>query len=204
MIDRRSFIQSGLALHALSLSAWPLSSPAGAAAPETLALERIVFDPRFDEAVNVARHVGALGVPQSPAADDLMRLWYDELDLLWRETPQALAGVTLKEALFVLETLALDRQMRVVYRGEHSAVEDGRIRHVLAGPAAMVEPLAAPARGADWQAELAHALAACPLGVPKPAEAEFFTAAERLSLRDEPLHSWIIAPRSAVALTIPS
>jgi hypothetical protein len=44
-----------------------------------------------------------------------MTSWYDELDLAWRKAPMALAGVALTEALFVLETFALDRNMHVVF-----------------------------------------------------------------------------------------
>ena len=70
-----------------------------------------------------------------------MTLWYDELDLAWRKAPMALAGVTLVETLFVLETFALDRNMHVVYRGEHGLVENGKIAHRLAGPAPLIERL---------------------------------------------------------------
>jgi hypothetical protein len=201
VIDRRTFIEAGLALPALSLA--PGMVLAGAT-PGALELERFIFDPRFDESVVVAGHVGKLGLKHSPVSDNLMELWYDELDLLWKETPRALAGVTLNEVLFVLETLALDHRMRVVFRGEHSPVEGGKIRHELAGPAAIVEPLAALPAGADWQAALAQALNACPLGEPVSAEAAFVTDAPGLALRDETLYTWIIAPRSAVALTIAS
>jgi hypothetical protein len=91
-----------------------------------------------------------------------MRLWYDELDLAWRKAPMALAGVTLENALFVLETFALDRGMHVVNRGEHGLVENGRIDHRFAGPAALIErlsPLPKP-----WEGALANALTQCPVG----------------------------------------
>ena len=202
-MDRRTFIEAGLALPAVSLVP-SLGVATRALAAETLVLERLVYDPRFDEAFAVARRAEQAGLATTAVADDLMALWYDELDLLWREAPRALAGVTLAEALFVLETLAMDRGMRVVFRAEHRAVEQGRIEHRFAGPAALVERLAALPDQADWPAELARALTACPLGAPEPAEAELVTRAPGLSLRDETLHSWIIAPRTAVALTLPS
>jgi len=202
MVDRRTFIQSSFVLPAaVSGLAFPLGG--GAAATErsrTLALERFVYDARFADAYDVAEHVGGLGVELSPIADDLMALWYDDLDLRWKEAPMALGGVTLAEALFVLETLAADRQMRVVYRGEHAPAEDGMIRHKLAGPKALVERLAALPEEADWEAELALAMTACPLGEPETAEAELVTAAPALALRDETICSWIIAPRAAVRL----
>jgi hypothetical protein len=135
-------------------------------------------------------------------ADDLMTLWYDELDLAWREKPMALAGVTLADALFVLETFALDRGMHVVYRGEHGLVEDGRITHRLAGPVPLIERL--DPLPPDWESALARALTECPLGAPQTARAELVSAGRELSLRDAPLYSWIIAPRAAVATRVES
>lgn len=203
MISRRTALKTGVTLPAAALAA---AAPFRTALslPGALPLERFVYDARFAVAFDIAQHARDLGVPLSPIADDLMDLWYDELDLRWRESPMALAGVTMNEALFVLETFAMDRQMRVVYRGEHGAAEDGRIAHRLAGPAQVVERFATPPPGDTWQSELARAMTECPLGRPDPAEVQFTTRAPRLELRDEPLVSWIIAPRSAVALTIPS
>ena len=157
---------------------------------------------RFAESGAIAEHVKRLGTRLSPVADDLMTLWYDELDLAWREKPMALAGVTLADALFVLETFALDRGMHVVYRGEHGLVEDGRITHRLAGPAALIERLSP--LPAQWERALASALTECPLGAPQTARAELVTDGAQLSLRDAPLYSWIIAPRAAVATRIES
>jgi hypothetical protein len=196
MTSRRDFLRGTAAL---PLVAAPFER-ALSAAREALALERFVFDVRFAESGEIAEHVKRFGVPLSPVADDLMTLWYDELDLAWREKPMALAGVTLADALFVLETFALDRGMHVVYRGEHGLVEDGRIRHRLTGPAPLLEQLE-PLPPA-WESALARALTECPLGKPKSARVELVSAGRELSLRDVPLHSWIIAPRAAVATRI--
>ena len=199
-LTRRALLEAGVALPAVALAA-PLM---GYAASTALELERFLFDPRFAEAFDVAQAVGG-GVPLAPVADDLADFWYRELDLSWREGPMALAGVTLTEALFVLETLAMDRQMRVVYRGEYSRVEDGRIRHKLAGPATMLERFASlPETAAAWEGELARAMTDCPVGRPATLEVELVTSAPGLSIRDMPLTSWIIAPRAAVAVTIRS
>ncbi len=196
MANRRDVLKAGAVLPAVSLAGAPFASALGAAA-QSLSLERFVFDVRFAEAGAIAEHVEHAGVHLSPVADDLMTLWYDELDLAWRKAPMALAGVTLADALFVLETFALDRGMHVVYRGEHGLVEDGRIVHRLAGPARLIERLS-PLPEA-WESAVATALTECPLGSPQTERAELVTGGAALSLRDAPLYSWIIAPRSAVA-----
>ena len=202
MTNRRDVLRSGAALPAWSLATAPFATMLEAAEPAVLTLERFVFDVRFAEPGAVAKLIEQRGVRLAPIADDLMTLWYDELDLAWRKAPMALAGVTLPETLFVLETFALDRGMHVVYRGEHGLVENGRIQHRFAGPAPLIErlqPLAAP-----WESALAAALLACPLGAPEITRAESVSDGAALSLRDMPLVSWIIAPRAAVASKVVS
>ena len=202
MLNRRDVLRSGAALPALSFAALPFANALAAADGSVLTLERFIFDVRFAEPGTVAKVVEQHGVRLAPIADDLMTLWYDELDLAWRKAPMAVAGVTLVETLFVLETFALDRNMHVVYRGEHGLVENGRIEHRFAGPAPLIErlqPLAAP-----WESSLAAALLACPLGAPEIVRAESVSDGAALSLRDMPLVSWIIAPRAAVASKVVS
>jgi hypothetical protein len=205
MVNRRALIQSGLALPAVSFAASVLPS-LGASAGEiqVLQLERFVFDARFAEASDIAQQVERLGVTLAPTAGDLMALWYEELDLLWKQEPKALAGVTTRDGLFVLETLALDLQMRVVYRGEHGVADNGDIVHKLEGPAAMLERLPPPIGHTAWAAALGRAMTHCPLGKHESAELELVTNVRGISLRDVPLYSWIIAPRTAVALTTKS
>jgi hypothetical protein len=198
--NRRDVLRAGATLPALSFAALPFAL-AGTESP-VLNLERFVFDVRFAAAGAIAERLEQHGVKLAPFADDLMTLWYDELDLAWRKAPMAVAGVTLVEALFVLETFALDRHMHVVYRGEHGLVENGKVVHRFAGPASLLarlQPL-----GARWENSVAAALAECPLGAPELARAELVSAGAALSLRDMPLVSWIVAPRSAVATKVVS
>jgi hypothetical protein len=200
MPNRRDVLRTAAALPALA--AVPFAGLAAAADTPVLRLERFVFDVRFAEAGAVAAEVEKRGVALAPIADDLMTLWYDELDLAWRKAPMALAGIALAETLFVLETFALDRGMHVVYRGEHGLVENGKIKHRVAGPSPLVErlqPLPVP-----WESALASALTECPLGAPEIARAELVSEGGALSLRDMPLVSWIIAPRTAVASKVVS
>ena len=124
MANRRDVLRAGAVLPAVSLAAAPFASVARRGRA-VLSLERFVFDVRFAESGAIAEHVEHAAFALA-VADDLMTLWYDELDLAWRKAPMALAGVTLADTLFVLETFALDRGMHVVYRGEHGLVEDGR------------------------------------------------------------------------------
>ncbi|HUQ50724.1 MAG TPA: hypothetical protein VM692_00795 [Gammaproteobacteria bacterium] len=201
MLNRRDVLRTAAVLPAWALTALPFARAAAASAG-VLTLERFIFDVRFAEAGAIAAQVEQRGVELAPIADDLMTLWYDDLDLAWREAPMALAGVTLVEALFVLETFALDRGMHVVFRGEHGLVENGKVTHRFAGPAPVVQQLSPLPR--QWKAAVAKALTECPLGAPEIVRTQAVSDGAALSLRDMPLVSWIIAPRAAVASKVVS
>jgi len=197
MPNRRRFLQSAITLSAVSMpaiSAWP----AGARSAEApiLRLERFVFDNRFPEAVEVAQHAAHRQVRLAEISGDLTALWYEDLDLLWKNAPMVLGGVTTRHGLFVLETLAADRGMRVVYRGEHAAPQQGTAAHSLSGPADLLARAASEPNASLW-APLARAMTQCPAGPWEPAHLELATPIEHASTRNEPLLSWIIAPRSS-------
>ena len=123
MTNRRQFIEGSVLLAAATLSAG--HSPfAGTAAREAGTLhppERFVFDTRFAASVEAAEFARRQGLRLAETSGDVTRLWYEDLDLAWRRAPMTLAGVTTASALFVLETLAVDRGMRVIRRIEYAA-----------------------------------------------------------------------------------
>lgn len=175
MTSRREFLQSGLVVSAALTGPLTLL-PVNGAYASPLRLERFIFDGRFPAAVQAARLAAARGVALAEIAGDLTSLWYHDLDLRWQRAPMTLAGLTTKGALFVLETFAADRGMRVLYRGEHGAVDADRAPlHTLAGRA-------------DLFADLMPAA--------------LLPGARAVADRDEPLCSWIIAPRAAVAAAV--
>jgi hypothetical protein len=110
----------------------------------------------------------------------------------------ALAGMTTRGGLFVLETLAADRQMRVVYRGEHAVPQDGVVRHRLSGPPDLIA-LATPNADTSFWKSLSEALSRCPPDQRRTTEIALTTQSERSWAYEEPLFSWIIAPRSQEA-----
>ena len=75
--------------------------------------ELFVFDERFPGAVATGRVFFGTAARIVSVREVFTRLWYDELDQRWRRQPMTLAGVTTGHVLHVLETLALDRRMRV-------------------------------------------------------------------------------------------
>lgn len=119
MASRREFISTGLVIAgATCLPAVPIL----ARATDILlpALDCFIFDTRFELANAVAQQASQQGIPLAAMTGDLMDLWYDHLDLRWKQAPRTLAGLTTTRALFVLETLAADRGMTVVQRSAHA------------------------------------------------------------------------------------
>ncbi len=198
MASRRQFIQSGLALSGASI----LPVAASAAEPRFLRLDRFVYDSRFPEAVDMAHAAARRGVQLAGMSGDLTPLWYDHLHLQWKRQPAALGGVTTREALFVLETLAADHRMRVIYRGEHGTQRDGRVIHALRGPASLIAELGPEPDAGVLGPLLVRAMTRCPMGAPSAARVRWAVRSGSAPSRTAPLISWIIAPRSSIALVV--
>jgi hypothetical protein len=122
MTNRREFIASSLLVSGASLLP-PIS--AQAAGSELLAhdVDCFVYDLRFAEARALAEQASQRGIAPAPTTGDLMTLWYDYLDLRWKRAPMTLAGLTTHKGLFVLETLAADHGMHVVWRADLTQAE---------------------------------------------------------------------------------
>lgn len=144
MTSRREFLQTGMAVSALPLAVNELLLPEAAASAVGTAvhaeacnvtLHKAIFDNRYAESRVFAREAGKRGVPTYALNEgDVTDLWYEELDLLWRKTPAAVAGLTQFGPMFVLERLANERGMRVAIRVEHQVRDDGTLTHVLSAP----------------------------------------------------------------------
>lgn len=141
MTTRRQFVQAGVAAATVPLASLVLTGEPTAARPG-IALERFVYDSRFAAAAELAAEAELRGTPVAAFAGDLTELWYRELDLAWRRRPETLGGATTGRGLFVLETLALDRRMRVVERVERGIVGEERLFTWIIAPRAAQTSLA--------------------------------------------------------------
>jgi hypothetical protein len=123
--NRRQVLKWAAAASAAATGALSLGASAATSPESSQPIELFVFDRRFADARAAAARRAANGVETTGFAGDLTQLWYDRLDLHWRRAPMTLAGVTTAGGLFVLETLAADRGMRVVERSELPADASG-------------------------------------------------------------------------------
>jgi hypothetical protein len=84
-----------------------------------IAFHRAVFDERFAECRAFAADLRSTGVCTSAISGDVAELWYSDLRVHLRENRLPVAGLTGRAALFCLEELARDVDMRVIYRADY-------------------------------------------------------------------------------------
>jgi len=191
--NRREFLQT-----AAALSAAPLAGRAAFAnAHRAPTLDAVVLDSRHTPARDFGARASLLGARAWPIAGDITELWQTELLERWRERPGAIAGLTERPALFLLERLAWDHGLRVVFVAEHEPRAHGTARHRVVRTAAPDLALELDAAGESWPSALADALIAAGAVAAADGRPTDSGLAARL---DEPtkLYSWIIAPRSAI------
>jgi hypothetical protein len=135
------------------------------------------------------------GLATHAMGGDVTRFWYDDLYHRWRQGPAAIAGLTAHGALFCLEQLGWEQRMRVVYRGEHVAL-DGCVSHRFTGAAPVLEAALEAAAEPAWAEALASVVAACSVGPLQRDTLQAATAGGALATASEPLFSWVIAPVS--------
>src|SRR5277367_5006992 len=135
MIDRRTFINTGLMASAAVMGAVAQSRDLGASSTAPigaiLPLHLAIFDSRFVHCRRFGAAMNTYGVPTAGFHGDVTNLWFAGLDPVWRSRPVSIAGMTTQGVLFCLERLAWDHGMRVVYRGTHRPIAGGGVDHML-------------------------------------------------------------------------
>jgi hypothetical protein len=209
MTSRRRFLHASVALAAtgaiggVGLPLRPPSKERPDGPGTQLNLRAVVVDQRFDESIEFGHSLALLGAHTYNMRGDVTDVWYAGLHPLWKAGGAAVAGLTGSGVLFCLERLAWDHGLRVVYRGSHQRIADGRVYHAMLG-------------GADWSAlgrdttdrntPWATAVAAAAARIEAPCRAVpgdrplrpicSTPAADPGREAVAALFSWVIAPRS--------
>jgi hypothetical protein len=123
-MNRRQVLKWAATASAAATGVLSLRASAAGSRDSSQPVELFVFDRRFADARAAAARRAASGVEAVAFDGDLTPLWYHRLDLAWRSAPMTLAGVTTAGGLFVLETLAADRGMRVTQRAALPSAAD--------------------------------------------------------------------------------
>lgn len=107
MISRRDMLKWGVVAPAVA------GVPAMVQAAVPQGIDALVLDRRFMPAPGDETSFTA---PVKWIEGDVTKLWFEQLDLRWRQPGFVLGGVTGPDALWVLEVLARDRGRRVTAR----------------------------------------------------------------------------------------
>lgn len=193
MPSRRIFLKS-----AAVLSASPLAGKLAFAADGNMAAHiGVIIDSRHADARDFGSRARDLGSPLRTIEGDVTPLWQSELLAQWQAAPRVVAGMTERSALFVLERLAWDHGMRVIFEAEHTPEDASAFSHLVirTGDRNLQQHLAAA--GPAWARLLADALLTGGSAASRDAGP---TDAAMASSLNEPvrLHSWIIAPKELV------
>jgi hypothetical protein len=136
MQTRREFLQSTLAASALpmavAMAARADTPPAAtdATAPQPgCALYKVIYDARFVASRAFAEHAVRRGLPIHEITGDVTAVWFSDLHPRWQKGPAPITGLTAPGALFCLERLAWDHQMRCVFHAEHRCLANGAAEH---------------------------------------------------------------------------
>lgn len=116
MTCRRQFIQSGLALSTVSVLPPTLNVALASQEMHKQLFDCFIIDSRYPKSIAADESPGQLRMPVMQIHGDVTALWIDHFSRQWKAAPMYLAGLTGKDALFVLETLAWDYGMRVSHR----------------------------------------------------------------------------------------
>jgi hypothetical protein len=139
MTTRRDFLTTTITVPvALGIGAKALAAPSGPhSAARRLPIDQVIVDESFAASVEVAALAQQQQLSVSTIHGDVTAVWYHGLAPRWRDGPMTIAGLTSAGTLFVLERLAWEAGLRVVYRAEHWQIDERTMRHEVTGPIAM-------------------------------------------------------------------
>jgi hypothetical protein len=202
MTTRREFLQAGIAVSALPIGTTiRAQSRSGASTspmvPEPLPLYKVVFDERVPDSVAFADEMRRRGAVLQAIRGDITDFWYRELYAVWQQAPVAIAGLTAHGPMFCLEQLARDYRMRVVFLAEHQYRADACVEHSVSASEPVMRHAASLAdAGTDWSTHVARLIHSCAPGRRQPAQTLVTSAAHGAPAGQDPLFSWVIAPRT--------
>jgi hypothetical protein len=118
MASRRTFLKAALGVSATGAVMRP-SSAQTVVAP----YYKAIFDERFVASNAFAAGAVERGIPTAAVRGDVTKLFFDDLDLRWKQAPVLLAGYTTARSLFCLDLLARDQGMRISHCDTEPGVE---------------------------------------------------------------------------------
>jgi len=126
---------------------------------------------------------------------DITKLWYEELDTRWYDEKIAVAGLTEYGPFFCLERLAMDRGLRVAFKGSHRR-DGSQLLHLIDGPKDVVTEQALNALSDQyWPAQAARMAIASRTAASMTSR--LYKSSSAASEQWPLLVSWMIMPKRA-------
>jgi hypothetical protein len=138
MVNRRSVLKVAASSVAGALVNIPGFGENAEREPTSASFQRAVFDERFAECRGFAAELRGTGLFSSAIRGDVAGLWYYDLRPQLNSHRAPFTGLTDRAALFCLEELARDVNMRVIVRVDHLIDETLRAKHVAVGSLTLV------------------------------------------------------------------
>jgi hypothetical protein len=199
MVHRRELLKSGAGLLLAAPIRIPLRLLTGAAgakseAPDVIAETGIAAASELIAAARAnARHARAVDLDST--------IMIRRLSEAWETNPRPLFGMTRSDVAILVEALARDRGMAVVYRGWHDHRASGDIHHVLYGNPdviAMMQHEFTSARGGFGKVLGRHVAELASVG-PQPASINFTVETSGRPPRQARFVTWAVAPMGTAA-----
>jgi hypothetical protein len=188
MTNRREILQAALAAAAVLPGFKAL-----AAAPGSMPLYKVLYDPRTPAGLAFAASAKRSGSPLHATRGDVTDVWFNELQPQWRQHRTATAGLTDFHSLFVLDMMARDAGMRAVYIATHRLCGRDRFEHRLFGPHELVRQSSLVTDGYDWASTAAGIVTGFAGEVSVAAQHSSIADARNIELTAHDLVSWVIA-----------
>lgn len=153
----------------------------------------IVADTRIAASHDFAAQAVQNGERVAWIEGDVTKLWYEKLDARWRDEKIAVTGLTEYGAFFCLERLAMDRGLRVAFKGSHRRAGSQLLHDIRAPKDVVTEQMLGALSDQYWPKQAARmAIASRPDGqMTSQLHKTSSVASERWPL----LVSWMIVPK---------
>ena len=162
-MNKRDFLKGMLATSGVSILPAFASMSLDGAAAKTLnhgQISRVVYDSRFASARSFANNLESQGATAytPDATMDMMHLWYGKLRDSLRQGEDQVAGLTTGTDFHLVEGIAREFGMSVVYSGIHAAEGEHGMQHELRLKRVSPSAFERLSLSADWPSDLAQAL----------------------------------------------
>ncbi|MFV0481188.1 MAG: hypothetical protein ACK5LP_04315 [Campylobacteraceae bacterium] len=196
-MSRRTFIKS--AIGTVALSSAPFKLKANWQDEKLPPIENfdLIYDKNFTSSLDFVNILKGKTESIHEIAGDINTSLYNSLNDGFTKNKTTLIGIGSAESLFILEKIANDKGMRVIFKSSHELLKDGTILHSFDASYPVLRTLTkefSNSKDSDWVKILADVLQTIPNQ--KIGSMDSFTSISKDKYElNKPIHTWVIAPK---------